>query len=84
MAEEIITNFDIHDLTKLIPTLINKTNCKIVLDYDNEADILYVSFDTPQKATDSELQDNGIIIRYRGKKLVGLTILEASKRNQKD
>ena len=69
-------------MTKLIPSLINKTNSKVILDYDKEADILYVSFDKPQKATDSELNDNGIIIRFRDKKIIGITILDASKRNE--
>lgn len=82
MAEEIIDNFDIHELTKLIPSLINKTNSKVLLDYDKEADVLYVSFDRPQQATDSELNDNGIIVRFRDKKIIGITILEASKRNE--
>lgn len=50
------------------------------IDYDQEADVLYMSFKRPQKATDSEfLHDKGILLRYRGKELVGITILEASK-----
>lgn len=53
---------------------------KMWVDYDEEADVLYLSFRRPQRATDSELRDDGIIIRKRGKTVVGLTILDASTR----
>jgi hypothetical protein len=39
-----------------------------------------VSFCKPQRATDSELRDDGIIVHCRGKKVVGLTIRDASTR----
>jgi len=48
------------------------------VDYDEEADVLYISFERPQKATDSEMTDEGVLLRYRGDRLVGVTILEAS------
>ncbi len=50
------------------------------IDYDEEADVLYLSFEKPQKATDSEMRDDGVLLRYKRDKLVGITILEASKR----
>ncbi|MDE1860313.1 MAG: DUF2283 domain-containing protein [Candidatus Micrarchaeota archaeon] len=49
------------------------------IDYDKGADVAYVSFERPQHATDSELLDNGVIVRKRGKKIVGFTILNAGK-----
>ena len=52
----------------------------IIMDYDEEADVLYMSFRRPQRATDTEQTDDGILIRKDGKKIVGLTILSASKR----
>lgn len=51
---------------------------KLFVDYDEEADILYVSFGKPQKA-DTSVQEQGIIKRIKGKKIIGLTILNASK-----
>ncbi|MFC1715492.1 DUF2283 domain-containing protein [Candidatus Poribacteria bacterium] len=51
------------------------------IDYDKEADVLYIGFKRPQKATDSEMLDNGVLLRYREKELVGVTVLEASKRD---
>ncbi len=48
------------------------------VDYDREADVLYISFQRPQKATDSKMTDDGILLRYRDNQLVGITVLEAS------
>jgi uncharacterized protein YuzE len=48
--------------------------------YDEEADVLYVNFKKPSHATDSELTDDDIIVRYEGEDVVGLTILHASRR----
>ena len=48
--------------------------------YDAEADVLYINFKKPSHATDSELTDDNVIIRYEGDAIVGLTILDASKR----
>ena len=63
----------------LIPHLIKLPETKMWIDYDKEADVLYVSFKRPQRATDSEMLDNGVLLRYRDDDLVGITILEASK-----
>ena len=53
------------------------------IDYDQEADVLYVSLKRPQRATDTrELAGKGILLRYRGKELVGVTILNASERGR--
>lgn len=48
--------------------------------YDAEADVLYVNFERPSVADDSELTDDDVIVRYRGDDVVGLTILHASQR----
>lgn len=52
---------------------------KFVVDYDKEADVLYVNFDYPQKADDAIQGEDGIIRRKKGKKIIGLTILNASR-----
>ena len=47
---------------------------KVSIDYDEEADVLYVSLKRPQKATDTqELANKGVLLRYREKELVGLS-----------
>ena len=53
---------------------------KMSIDYDKEADVLYISFNRPQNATDSEMLDDGVLLRYKNEELVGMTIFDASKR----
>jgi uncharacterized protein YuzE len=65
---------------KGVKHLLNLPAKQFIIDYDQEADVLYISFERPQKATDSEMLDNGVLLRYRNKKLIGITILDASKR----
>ena len=48
--------------------------------YDSEADVLYISFKKPSHATDTELTDDDVIIRYEGDEIIGISILHASKR----
>ena len=51
------------------------------IDYDEEADVLYLSFRKPQRATDSEMLPDGVIIRKAGSRVIGLTVLNASARD---
>jgi len=50
------------------------------LDYDKEADVLYMSFRKPQRATKTIEMGDDILIRKDGRDIVGLTILNASSR----
>ena len=54
--------------------------CNIEVDYDPKGDVLYISFGKPQEADDSDITEEGVIIRLRQGKIIGLTILNASKR----
>jgi uncharacterized protein YuzE len=54
---------------------------KLWLDYDEEADVLYMSFRRPQKATDSRMEGD-LIYHYRDEELVGVTILHVSEIGQ--
>ena len=68
-------------LIRILQALPRKVQLPIKkIDHDEQSDVLYLSFDRPQKATDSEMRDDGIIIHRRGKQIVGLTVLEASTR----
>lgn len=53
---------------------------KITTDYDAEGDVLHISFGEPQEADDSDITEEGVIIRLKEGKIIGLTILNASKR----
>ncbi|CCI37411.1 MAG: DUF2283 domain-containing protein [Microcystis aeruginosa Ma_QC_Ch_20071001_S25] len=71
------------NLLKSIPYLLTAPSSRIWIDYDEEADVLYISFRKPQRANDSLLEDN-IIYHYRDRDLVGLTVLKASDFNSGD
>jgi uncharacterized protein YuzE len=71
---------DIARILKAVPRLVDFPAKQMWIDYDAEADVLYLTFCKPQRATDSELRDDGIIIHRRGKRVVGLTIQDASSR----
>jgi uncharacterized protein YuzE len=49
--------------------------------YDAAGDVLYVHFaEEPVSADDSEFIEDDVVVRYRGDEVVGVTILNASKR----
>ncbi|MBI2909224.1 MAG: DUF2283 domain-containing protein [Chloroflexi bacterium] len=52
----------------------------VKLDYDSEGDVLYICFGKPQPADDSDITDEGVIIRTRANRIVGVTILNAGER----
>lgn len=73
----------IKEISEALPHLIRLPSGKAWIDYDQEADVLYVSLKRPQKATNTEfLEKKGLLLRYRDKELVGVTILDASKRRK--
>ena len=71
---------DIKEYLKLVPALRRSPEGYLWSSYDAEADTLYVNFRKPSHATDSEMTDDDIIIRYEGGDIVGFTILHASTR----
>lgn len=68
------------NILRAVPALVAMPQNNMWVDYDSEADVLYLAFERPQHATDSEMRDDGIIIHRRADRIVGVTILEASKR----
>jgi uncharacterized protein YuzE len=80
VAKEALTNSFLSEVFEATPHLLKFPKKRVWIDYDKEADVLYLSFEKPQKATDSEMRDDGVLLRYKRDKLVGITILEASKR----
>ncbi len=71
---------DIREFLKLVPAVQQTPDDYLWVSYDREADVVYVNFKKPSYATDSELTDEDVILRYEGDDLVGLTILHASQR----
>jgi uncharacterized protein YuzE len=72
--------FDLQDYLNLIPAVKQAPRRYLWSSYDAEADVLYINFKKPSHATDSELTDNDVIVRYEGDEVIGLTILHASTR----
>jgi uncharacterized protein YuzE len=71
---------EVKSMLTLVPHLLQIPHKRIWVAYDEEADVLYVNFKKPSHADDSELTDDDIIIRYEKEQVVGITILNASKR----
>jgi len=65
---------------KIIPAVKAAPQKYLWSSYDPEADVLYINFKKPSHATDSELTEDDVIIRYEGEEIIGLTVLHASKR----
>ena len=65
---------------KLLPVIKQTPQGSLWSFYDAEADVLYINFKKPSYATDSEITDDDIIIRYEGEDIIGFTILHASQR----
>ena len=72
----------IRELLQSLPHLLKLPSKQIWFDFDEEADVAYVSFERPQGTTDSELTEEGVLMRYRGDQLVGMTVLNARKRTK--
>jgi uncharacterized protein YuzE len=70
----------IEEYLKLVPAVRLAPQKYLWSSYDAEADVIYINFKKPSHATDSELTDADVIIRYEGEEVIGLTILHASKR----
>jgi uncharacterized protein YuzE len=71
---------DFREYLKLLSAVKQAPQNNVWLSYDIEADTLYINFKKPSYATDSELTDEDVIIRYEDEEIVGYTILHASQR----
>ncbi|MHB8120330.1 MAG: DUF2283 domain-containing protein [Methanothrix sp.] len=72
----------IEKISALVPHLLGRPQKRIWVDYDELADVLYVNFKKPSHADDSDLTDDDVIIRYEKEQVVGMTFLNASKRQK--
>lgn len=71
---------EVKRILNLLPDLLKMPYSRIWTSYDKEADVLYINFKKPSHADDSALTDDDVIIRYEKGNIVGITILNASKR----
>jgi len=80
MAKEVLEEKSINDVLKAVSHLVKLPKTRMWLDYDAEADVLYLHFEEEPGSSHSEMREDGIILDYRGSHLVGLAVLEASHR----
>ena len=74
-----LANFDTY--LKVLPLVRQTPDGSVWLHYDAEADTLYVNFQKPSRADDSELTDDDVIVRYdEHGQVIGYTILHAQSR----
>ena len=74
---------EVIDILSLVPHSLNLRSNHLWLDYDDEADVLYISLRKPQRATDSEMAGH-FIYHYDGNELVGVTVLHARSSLESD
>ena len=65
---------EVKSVLNLIPELLDVPYPRI------RADVLYLNFKKPSHADDSERTDDDLIIRYEKGSVVGITVLNASRR----
>ena len=71
---------EINEFLKIVPAVQRTPRKYLWSSYDAEADVLYINFKKPSHATDSEITDDDVIVRYENDEVIGLTVLHASKR----
>ena len=71
----------VHNLQNALPAIapLMRKEESLVMHYDKQADVLYISFGSPQAADDAEMLNEDLLIRKKGKKIVGVTILHFKK-----
>lgn len=70
----------VRNIFKAVP-YIKKIGAKhIWFDFDEEADVLYISLKRTQNAIDTVILEDGVFLRLRDKKFVGITITNLSKK----
>ncbi len=71
---------EINEIFKSIPHL-KKTGVKhLWFDFDKEADVLYINLERPQQATDTDVLEEGVFLRMKEDKVIGITITNISKK----
>ncbi len=56
---------------------------KITIDYDEKADVLYLSFGKPEKAVTEEIGNVGVRLNEKTNEVVGLTVINFLKNFKK-
>lgn len=76
-----MVSLDIQQYLQVLPVIKRAPQQAVWLSYDLEADVLYINFKKPSQATDSELTDEDVIVRYEDNEVIGFTVLHVSQRS---
>ena len=68
----------VNEVKDMLPYFIKHKN--LWTSYDEETDTLYMHFKKPNRADNSEMTEDDIIVRYENNEIIGFTILNASTR----
>ena len=79
MAEATVTvSSVVSEVLRALPRAARVPSERYWVDYDRQGDVLYLSFDRPQRATDTRPVGDHFLLRFRGRRMVGVTVLHAS------
>ena len=68
----------VNEIKNILPWFMKQKT--VWANYDEEADVLYLHFKKPNHADHSELTDDDMIIRYENDEIIGVTVLNVSKK----
>lgn len=68
----------VNEIKNILPWFMKQKT--VWANYDEDADVLYLHFKKPNHADHSELTDDDMIIRYKNDEIIGVTVLNASKK----
>lgn len=71
---------NVQEYIKLVSAVRQSPRGYLWSSYDAEVDVFYINFKKPRHATDSELTDDDIIIRYDEDEIIEITVLHAGRR----
>ena len=71
---------ELERIVALTPELLRLPSGGAWTSYDRQADVLYINFKKPSHADDSELLDNDVVVRYEQGEVVGIAVMNASRR----
>ncbi len=80
MAAEVLEEKSINHILQAVTHLVKLPKTHLWLDYDAQADVLYLRFEDKPISTRSQMREDGIILDYKDDNLVAMTILEALQR----
>jgi uncharacterized protein YuzE len=74
-----MAELNVNQILRIVPDLLKIPAPQMWADYDQEADVLYITFKRPSQADDSEIINDSQIVRYQNGEVVGITIMNASQ-----